>query len=140
MLSQHSESGTTGPARRRPELEPGRNRILSKLFLISWLHRFIRGLFALLLFSRALSTDEIMTGSISGWVRAPGLKLLSSVEAVTSARHPDQRLRWAQTLAWKGEKDAAEDAVIPRESERLSHSRRRRMFRVALRMVPRRKI
>ena len=31
-----------------------------------------------------------MTGSISGWVQlAPGLKLLSSVEAVTSARHPD---------------------------------------------------
>ena len=48
------------------------------------------GVFALVVFSKALSTDEIMTGSISGWVQlAPGLKLLSSVEAVTSARHPD---------------------------------------------------
>ena len=31
-----------------------------------------------------------MTGSIPGWVQlAPGLKRLSSVEAVTSARDPD---------------------------------------------------
>ena len=42
MLSQHLESGDDRAQRaRRPELEPGAIEILSKLFLISWLHKFI---------------------------------------------------------------------------------------------------
>ena len=42
MLSQHLESWDDRAQRaRRPELEPGAIEILSKLFLISWLHRFI---------------------------------------------------------------------------------------------------
>jgi hypothetical protein len=42
MLSQHLESRDDQAQRaRRPELEPGAIEVLSKLFLISWLHRFI---------------------------------------------------------------------------------------------------